>query len=355
MFMTLRIVGWLFFPLVLLYTLLVFLRNKLYDWKILKSCRVAAPVISVGNVQIGGTGKTPLVEWLALKIIETGRMPVVLTRGYGRKNKQPLLISGRDAGSLSADQAGDEPVSLAANLPDGLIAVDADRCSMAEKVLQAYSGVVFLLDDGFQHRRMGRNLDIVLLDVSRWSFLPLLFPLTFFRDTPGSLERAGAVVLSRNLKEPSFSARLAEHITRKWHIPVFTMETCPLYLQNIATADQQPLTSLAGKRVAAFAGVGAPQQFFGTIKELGSKLVWCRAFRDHQKYGEKHLQMIRRQAKQEKADLIITTQKDAVKLSGLLRPGDPDIYFLKITVDITPQQPFLDLLNNCLKTRMVQK
>jgi len=346
----LRILGIFLSPLVAIYTGIVFLRNKFYDWGWRKPCTVSAPVISIGNIQVGGTGKTPLVEFMAGKISEMGLPVAVLTRGYRRKSGQNLIVEVKEIAGLSPQVIGDEPFLLKQNIPGIILGVGKNRCQSARKILSRHPQIVFLLDDGFQHRRMPRNLDIVLIDVSRWSSLPLLFPLTEFRDTKSSLKRADLIVLTRMNMKPDRTYRLKERLEKIYRVPVIEAEIVPQSVVFLAESGELPLSIIRRKRIAAFCGLAHPDQFFRMIEELGGEICWRKSFPDHHHYRSKDVELIGFQAKGKGADLVITTQKDAVKIRGL--EGDVEIQFcyLKIGIRVSDSNVFNSLLENAIRS-----
>lgn len=349
MFVWLRILAIIFFPLPLLYTFIIYLRNKFYDWNWFKSVKLPAPVISVGNIQLGGTGKTPLVQLLANWLHSEGYQPVILTRGYKRHSQHTIIIDENNRDSLTVSEVGDEPLLLARNLPGVTIAVDAQRQRAAREVLIKKSDVIFVLDDGFQHRQLRRELDLVLLDSSRWSNLPLLFPLTSFRDLPSSLRRAQAIILINTLNDSQKSQKIKGEIFSKWKIPVFFGEHRPLAVKNIMGETSLNLADLKNKKIAAFCGIAQPISFFSLLKNLDAQPGWRKIFPDHYAYRQKDVERIWEKATAIGADCIITTQKDTVKIASLKIPSVPQWHFLQIGFEIAEKTEFLTLIRNSIQ------
>ncbi len=349
MFVWLRILAIIFFPLPLLYTFIIYLRNKCYDWNCFKSDKLTAPVISVGNIQLGGTGKTPLVQLLANWLHSEGYQPVILTRGYKRHSQHTVIIDENNRDSVTVYEVGDEPLLLARNLPGMTIAVDAQRQRAAQEVLKKKSDVIFILDDGFQHRQLKRELDLVLLDSSRWSKLPLLFPLTSFRDLPSSLRRAQAIILINASNDPQKSQKIKGEIFSKWRIPVFFGEHHPLAVKNIVGKTSLNLADLKNKKIVAFCGIARPMSFFNLLKNLDTQPQWRKVFPDHYAYRQKDVEWIWEKAAAIGADCIITTQKDAVKIVRLRIPSAPQWHFLQIGFEIAEKTEFLTVLRNSIQ------
>ena len=348
MFIFLRIIGILFFPLVWLYTLIIYLRNKFYDWGWFKSYSVDAPVISVGNIQLGGTGKTPLVEYISRMLMENGKSVAILSRGYRRKGKAGIIVEDDPKLEITPDMIGDEPYLLKQNLPGVILGVDASRLRMARKILKRRRDVIFVLDDGFQHRRLRRDLDIVLIDVSRWSALPFLFPITYFRDVKYSLKRASCFVLNEQSEDKHKNTKLKEFLLDKYNRPIFHSSIITQYLVSLVDEIVIKIEDFPDKNIFAFAGIGTPVNFFMTLKNLGFNILGKKNFQDHHQYNLKDLELIEKSAKNCNAATCITTQKDAVKIKGLLKNQKytPPIrfYYLRTEVIILEKTEFFNLL-----------
>lgn len=347
----LKILSVLFFPLVALYTFFVYLRNKLYDlgWK--KSCVFSVPVISVGNIQLGGTGKTPFVEYLTrLFLLMLNFPPVILTRGYRRKSEEPVIVDNENRHQMTPEIIGDEPFLLSRNLKDITIGIDADRCRMAGRILEKKTKTLLLLDDAFQHRRIARTIDIVLIDVSRWSSLPLLFPLTQFRDVKSSLKRAHIFILTRTNRSPEKTAKVKAYLTSRFNAPILTSETRPQGLWAVDdVTDHLSLKALQNKRIAAFCGLAHPRQFFDMLESCGAKIVYRRAFPDHHLYTESNMIQLQKESQKAGALLIVTTQKDSVKLSGRFQKYTDRMYFLDIAMFVIEEMEFLQFIKDHLE------
>jgi tetraacyldisaccharide 4'-kinase len=285
-------------------------RNFAFDrgWK--ASHRADLPVVSVGNLTLGGTGKTPLVEWVARRYRSRGVRVAILSRGYG------------GAGGLN-----DEGRVLEANLPDVPHLQDRDRVALARIAVEELDAQLAVLDDGFQHRRLARDLDLVLLDALDPFGLGRLFPRGLLREPAGALGRAGVVLLSRADLVPAdvrkaIRAR-ADRASggRPW------VETChaPRDLVD-AEGNAEPRETLDGRRVAAFCGIGNPEGFRRTLMGLGVNLDatgGLRTFPDHHPYAAADVADLNRWARDRGAELVLTTQKDLVKLRGDALGGAP--------------------------------
>jgi tetraacyldisaccharide 4'-kinase len=280
------------------YGLAVRVRNRLFDrgWK--RIHRAGVPVVSVGNLTLGGTGKTPCVEYVARFYADLGWSVAILSRGYGSQ-------AGRN----------DESMVLEENLPDVPHLQGADRVALAATAEEELESQILVLDDGFQHRRLHRDLDIVLVDAT-WPLVgERLFPAGTLREPISGLKRAGVVLLTRCDVAGAESAEAQ----RQWlkqrftTLPVFLTEHRPLEL--VGAGDPAPLESLGHRPVAAFCGLGNPAGFRQTLEVLGRPPVSLREFPDHHPYSRADVDDLRRWAAGLPADAaVLTTQKDWVKL-----------------------------------------
>jgi tetraacyldisaccharide 4'-kinase len=286
------------------------------------------PVISIGNITVGGTGKTPAVIAVAEEAAQRGYYPVILTRGYMGKAKGPCLVSAGSGRLLSVLDAGDEPALLAERLEDVPVVKSADRYAggmFALNNLETDSrGLLFILDDGFQHWRLARDVDVVLIDGIKpfgnrrlLPFGPLRGPLTELKD-------ADLIVITKTRNE-----QLAEELKAiNPNAPVFFSEYQPSGLRGIhgGIAD---LSNLEGKRVFAFCGIANPDSFRNTVQQAGGRLLELKSYRDHYRYSLKDMDDIAGTAKRLGADLIVTTEKDMVKIRELSH-SPSNIYALEI-------------------------
>ncbi len=307
------------------YGLAVRLRNGMYErgWK--ERHKAPVPVVSVGNLTVGGTGKTPCVEHVARFYRGRGLRVAVLSRGYGAGG-------GRN----------DEAMVLEENLPDVPHLQGPDRAALATAAVEELESEVLVLDDGFQHRRLSRDLDLVLIDATNpWGHGHLL-PRGLLREPPSSLRRAGAVVLTRcdqvgraergGLR--TVVGRLAPGV------PIAETTHRPVALGNGArTAD---LDTLRGRPVAAFCGIGNPEAFRRTLTDVGAEVVAFRTFPDHHPYARADVDDLRAWARQQATDcVVVTTQKDLVKLR-LSDLGGRELWALRVALHVEVGQNEFD-------------
>jgi len=313
------------------YRLGVAIRNTAFDrgWKTVH--RASVPVISVGNLTLGGTGKTPMVEWLARWFRERDVRVCLISRGYGQ-----------------TDSVNDEGLVLEENLPDVPHLQDPDRVRLAEIAVEELETQLILLDDGFQHRRLARDLDVVLLDALDPFGLGRLFPRGLLREPIGSLRRAQAVVVSRaDLVSDDRRRWIREQVARRvGSIPVLESRHAPRDLVD-GEGRSEPLGDLSGRRVAAFCGIGNPEGFRGTLAGLGVDVADLRVFPDHHRYTADDVVGLERWTNELKPNLVLTTQKDLVKLR-LSKLGETPLRALRICLEIVGDSEPLDVLLSAL-------
>ena len=304
------------------YGLAVACRNAAYDRGLLRAARGDVPVVSVGNLTLGGTGKTPLVAWLARTLADRGLHPAIVSRGYGAAR-----------GELS-----DEAAELAILLPGVPHVADRDRVA-GVRTAAAAGAEIALLDDGFQHRRLARDLDIVAVDATDPFGGGRLFPRGLLREPLSGLARAQAVVLTRAASvDASRRGEIRRMLTEacRGGLPSVWMEAThrPVQLRS-STSATQPLECLRGARIAALAGIGNPAAFRTSLENLGADLAGFRPFPDHHAYTASDLHAIQGWAAGLTADLVVTTLKDLVKLR-IDRLGDIPLYALEIAMEFLP-------------------
>jgi len=283
------------------YGVAVTIRNAAYDAGLAAATRVGVPVISVGNLTLGGTGKTPLVAWVARLLLARGLSPAVVSRGYAAR----------------PGETSDEAAELAIVLPGVRHVADRDRVAAARAAVAAGATAV-VLDDGFQHRRLRRDLDIVAVDATDPFGCGHLFPRGLLREPLGGLARAGAIVLTRSdAVTPARRADIRSALAAACggRLPGAWMEAAhrPVALRS-ADGTTRPLGALEGRRVVAFAGIGNPAAFRGTLAALGADVAEFVAFADHHAYDDRDLDGLGARARAAGAVFVVTTLKDLVKV-----------------------------------------
>lgn len=281
------------------YTLAVQLRNRRFDRSVSAIERVEVPVISIGNLTLGGTGKTPMVKWVARYLRANDLRVAILSRGYG----------------ATEGAKNDEALELEQSLPDVPHLQSPDRVAIARTAIEELESQVLLQDDGFQHRRLGRDLDIVLIDATQPFGFGHVFPRGTLREPLRGLGRAGVVCLTRAdrvspQERESIRSRVARlapqaHWCEVVHAPQSLLD---------AAGNLAPLSQLAGRRVAAFCGIGNPAAFRSTLEGVGATVVHWREFPDHHAFTAADVESLTREITTAQVDHVVCTHKDLVKL-----------------------------------------
>ncbi len=308
-------------PLSGIYGRIMLLRSFLYKKKVIRARRLSVPVISVGNLSLGGTGKTPHVIEICRFLKGQGFRPAVLTRGYGGKaGKGPLLVSDGKGIRADVSEAGDEPWMMAAKLEGVPVIAGSERYRCGLFALKRLPVSLFVLDDGFQHLGLERDLDIVLIDATRPIYSERVFPGGILREPPVALSRADAVILSKcNEVNPNRLVTLEEALRAYTKAaPIFQS----LYeIDRIDMVFKGPLPetgSLKGnslKGVFCFCGLARPQSFLELLKQAGAEIKGVLQFADHHEYKKTDLIAIGKRARETGSTIVLTTEKDFAKIS----------------------------------------
>jgi len=293
-------------------------RNAAYDRGLKTIHRASVPVVAVGNITLGGTGKTPMVEWLARWYRARGVRVCIISRGYGQE------------GAIN-----DEGLVLEENLPDVPHLQDPDRVRLAGVAVEELETELIILDDGFQHRRLSRDLDLVLLDALDPFGLGRMFPRGLLREPVGSLRRADAVILSRaDLVSDERRREILSDVRRKaGAVPVLEARHTPRDLID-GDGASSPLDGLAASRIAAFCGLGNPEGFRRTVEGLCGEIADFRRFPDHHPYTAGDVDDLARWADGLGVNLVLTTQKDLVKLRASTL-GGASLRALRISLELS--------------------
>lgn len=295
----------------------VAVRNGFYDRGLLRSERVAGPrIISVGNITVGGAGKTPAVIYLAGLLSMEKRKVAVLSRGYGRSSNDEVLVTPLTPFS----QAGDEPVLIARRCPSATVLVGSNRVALAKRARDQYGAEVVLLDDGMQYRQLARDLDIAVVDEAVGFGNGRLLPRGPLREPIKALRRASLLWLR--------SADRAIRGLPSLPLPYVRASYAPAGLLS-PSLEPRPVTSLQGRAVFALAGIARPSAFLHTLRQLGMEVVGSRFFQDHHRFRPLELDQVLREAKALGTEVVATTEKDQVRLP----PGFP-VWTVRMEVDI---------------------
>ena len=331
---------WLFPFFSWLYGMACAVRLLLYRYGIFKQKKLEAKVISVGNITLGGTGKTPLVIYLAEKLKEKDKKVAILTRGYKRKKKEMVELTQKIHEKINWQDVGDEPYLLAQRLPDVPIMVTKHRNISGKYAVEKYDTEFLILDDGFQHLKLFRNLDIVVIDSVNPFGNGRVLPAGTLREPLTSLRRADMFVLTKT-DQVSNKDELIK-ILKRYNPKAPTVES--IYqirsIEKLFDGLEINLKEVEGKRVLAFSGIGNPLSFENTLKQLKIRILKHRIFLDHFPYHRNEVLALQEDAKSRGADFIITTEKDSVRIPLIDKPQIP-CYVLKIDLKITEGEEIL--------------
>ncbi|MEZ5424917.1 MAG: tetraacyldisaccharide 4'-kinase [Pyrinomonadaceae bacterium] len=314
-------------PLSRLYGAIIKARNSFYEKGVLKSFSLGVPTVSIGNITVGGTGKTPLVAWVAGFLAERGERVCVLTRGYGRQNpKERIVVSDGERILSDPTRSGDEPVELARKLfGKALVIADADRVGAGNWARNRFGVTAFVLDDAFQHLRVKRDLDIVVIDATDPFGNDRLLPNGTLRESPENLGRAGLIVITRtNLSDRT--EELKERISGyNPNCPILRAENKTARLIKLedfqieAESANNPKSKIQNpkSKSLAFCALGNPENFFEQLRREKIPLAATEKFPDHHFYRPKDIARLEMKAAATGAENMLTTAKDAVKLKDL--------------------------------------
>lgn len=347
------------------YRMAVQFRLWLYDKRFFRNHAIGCQVVSIGNLSCGGTGKTPVVEVFAKSLSKQGRKVAILSRGYRSKEQRsffqklqgffstrkrevmpPRVVSdGRDL-LLQSDAAGDEPYMLASNLKEVVVLVDKDRVNAGLYAIDEYATDTLILDDGFQYLGLKAHVNIVLVDSTSPFGNHHVLPRGILREPIKNIRRADYVFLTKS--NGGNHLRHLKTFIRRHNRRAEIIECChkPLYLERVfMRGTQQPLANLKNRKVAAISAIARPESFEAFLMDFGADIVHTARYADHHRYTEQQILDFVNQAKAAGAEIIVTTEKDAVRIPRLLRE-DIHFYFLRVEIDILSGQENFD---QCIK------
>lgn len=344
-----------------LFRSLVSLRLNLFKrgWK--KQAHLGTMVISIGNITMGGTGKTPVVELFARTLRDKGRTVSILSRGYKSKpldkpqewiskkdgllideENMPKVVSCGHGVKLDVKYAGDEPYMLAKNLHNVSVVVDKDRVKGGKFAIQELQADILLLDDGMQFLKIAHSIDIVLVDSNSPFGTGAMMPRGTLREPPKNLCRADYIFITKCRQAQN--EKLIKKIRK--HNKVAEIIECthgPVHLENVFNGEIKPLTYLKDKFISAISGIAVPESFEEKLTDLGANVLFHRTFSDHYSFSQEDIDSFMARCMRRDADFIVTTEKDAVRF---LKPTelDVEVYFLRIEVDILSGEEIWDKL-----------
>ena len=297
-------------PLETVYRGVIAIRGELFDRGLVESAPSPVGVVSVGNITVGGTGKTPVSAWVAERLVSLGRKPAIVLRGYG----------------------GDEPLVHSRLNPGVPVVVDPDRVRGIRKAADDGADSV-VLDDGFQHRRAARNLDFVLVSADDWSPSVRLLPAGPYRESPESLRRASAVLITAKAVSPEAVEKVGEwiaHVATGKPVAVLSLVQYDLVRADLS-GETRPVSALAGKRIVAVAALGNPSAFFRQLEAAGATVIPIR-FADHHPFTTEDAARAARLSRG--ADFVVCTLKDAVKLAPLWPATASPLWYVSLSVEV---------------------
>lgn len=344
-----KLVGEVLNGLSYVYAFIIQLRMWLYGHGIIRQHAPGIQVISVGNLTVGGTGKTPVVEVFARSLQDRGRKVAILSRGYkrvkpplmeriinritlGAKAEDPLVVSDGNRLLLDSATSGDEPYMLASNLPDVAVLVDKDRVKSSKYAINKLGCDTLVLDDGFQYMALKHRLDIALVDRTNPFGNRKMLPRGILREPVRNIKRAGFIFVTKSNGDGAdeLRDRLRElnpdaEITECRH--------CPRYLQNVYTRERHVLEELEGLKVGAVSGIAVPQGFEAELQRRGADIVYVKRYTDHHRYSQQEIIEAINGSLEAGAEAIVTTEKDAVRFP-LIERRDIPIYFMRVEIEM---------------------
>jgi tetraacyldisaccharide 4'-kinase len=332
-----------------LFTAAIKLRRFLYDHRVLRDATLGVQVIAIGNLTVGGTGKTPVVEKFARALRDEGRRVAILSRGYRSRPKPfherlvdrvllrndttpPRVVSDGKSLLLDSDVAGDEPFMLASNLRDVVVLVDKDRVKAGRYAIEKFGCDTLLLDDGFQYWKLrGRRQDVVLVDRQQPFGNHYLLPRGTLREPPSHLARANVIFITKSDGQTADLRRQIQSLNP--NAGIIECVHRPLYFEDVFTGERHELSVLAGRKAASLSGIAQPESFEGSLLRLGCSLVYTKRFADHHRFSQQELLNFINRSKKRQAEILVTTQKDAVRFPKLDRRDLP-FYFMRVEIEI---------------------
>lgn len=331
------------YPISWLWSIIYKFRRFCYKYKIFKSRYYKVPIISVGNISFGGTGKTPIIIWLAQKIEDLNLSPMILTRGYkGQLENSNALVSSTDVFKKSSQMIGDEPLMIIESLKKSSIVVGKKRSENLEKYYSKVESDIVLLDDGFQHLNINRDLNIVLIDASVDIKLYKVAPIGCLREGLSSLIDVDILCFTKvDQVSPNKFDDLLKYLTPhlKSNVSFARCYYKPRGIYSLENEKVYEIDQLKGKKVISFTALAAPESFNQSLKSLGAQIVSTKVYKDHHYFSASELKEAIYEAKEQDA-IIIMSKKDAVKVKSISQ--DLILNYLDITVEFLSGQKHLE-------------
>jgi len=342
-------------------------RLVLYRHRYFRSYAMGCTVISVGNLTVGGTGKTPVVEMLARKLQQRGRRVAILSRGYKSIPKpflvrlwqkltkrgqgfKPRIVSDGTALLLDSRLAGDEPFMLAKNLRDVVVLVHRDRVKSGYYAVSRFDSDTLILDDGYQYVRMNRNIEIALVDRTAPFGSGHLLPRGTLREIPANLARATHIFLTKCDIGSDNSELIAQLRRVNRTAPVIECTHHAVALHNIHTAEIVPLEYLQGRKIGALCGIAVPASFHSALRARGATIILKKDYADHHRFRTREIEHFVNRCIRREVDAILTTEKDAVRIPRIAAPEIP-IYYMRVEIEVLRGHEQIEALLDMITVR----
>ena len=341
------------------YLIIYKIRLKLYKINIIKKHKQPTTVISIGNITLGGSGKTPLTIEIAKYLIKEGFKVAILSRGYKKrelmnnKNTNAQMVSDGSEILLNHEVSGDEPYLIAKKVPNAIVLTGKDRTKNANIAVK-HGAEILILDDGYQHLKIQRDEDILLIDSTLPFYLDELFPLGNLRELPDEISRASTIILTNTDKGNNEVAKLMT-ILAKYNKPIFKMRYKIDTLKGLNIKKTIDIKEYAYKQVVAFSGIANPYSFIENLKQNNLKIMEHLIYPDHYNYSFGDIKEIINYADKHRVEDIITTEKDAVKIEELCQACPKTFWACELTVSIEDIKSLNDIFNNKSKFTLRQK
>lgn len=341
-----KLIRVLLWPLSMMYCTCLRIYLWLYKTGRRKQSQLPVPVISIGNLTFGGTGKTPAVITICRMLQKAGHRPLVLSRGHGGTSKHGVVVSNGKDILCNSKRCGDEPMELARSLPGVPVITGKDRRHSGKQACELFNPSVIVLDDGMQYWQLQRDLELVVMNAERPFGSGLVMPAGDLREPIRGLNRAGAILLN-GAAEISKDARtnlINSLSTLAPGAPVFACSKIPYGFVDTRTGENFGVDWIRGRKVLAFCGIGSPESFERMMNEFGAKVLAFIAFRDHRKYTKQDIDRIITEKTNTGAEYIITTDKDASRLKTKEMPDN--LFVLEIELEVEETARFEEYITN---------
>jgi tetraacyldisaccharide 4'-kinase len=345
---TAEIIGLFLNTLSILFSQLVQFRYFLYKHKLLKDKPLGCLVVVVGNLTVGGTGKTPVVEMLSRQLQQHGRKVAIISRGYKSKKESvfskfvryfthtekspPKIVSDGAQVLLNSEIAGDEPFMLASNLPGVVVICDKDRVKAGYYAIKDYKCDTLVLDDGYQYLKLRGSLNICLIDTTNPFGNERLLPRGILREPLNRLSKADYILFTKTSSVAKCSELYDTVKKYNEHAKIIYSQHAPKYFKRVDKDEEEPLSMLNNLKVAVFSGIAYPESFEQTIEELGGIITYNKRFLDHHRFSKVEIEQVYQEAFESGAKILVTTEKDAVRLPS--KKVRIPLYYLRLEIKI---------------------